>query len=111
MFSHEPALIATTIYLSVSLPEGNSCSIAGQSVKLLQFIGGCLYMMFEAYPIVFGDGHHMGSGNVLSKPERSTDVLTSSRSRRIDVPTHDCGQYCRPRLRELRRSYDSHSVG
>ncbi|TBU39222.1 MFS general substrate transporter [Dichomitus squalens] len=44
MFVHEPALIATTAYLS--------------------FIGGCLYMMFEAFPIVFEEGHHFKSSSL-----------------------------------------------
>lgn len=27
-----------------------------------QFIYGCLYLLFESYPIVFGEGHHFNSG-------------------------------------------------
>ena len=38
VFVREPTLIATTVYLA--------------------FIGGCLYMLFEAYPIVFEVGYH-----------------------------------------------------
>ncbi|RDX54679.1 MFS general substrate transporter [Lentinus brumalis] len=41
LFVREPALIAVTVYLS--------------------FIGGCLYMLFEAYPVVFEEGHHFPS--------------------------------------------------
>ncbi|TFY78879.1 hypothetical protein EWM64_g5132 [Hericium alpestre] len=41
MFS-EPMLLAITIYMS--------------------FLYGCLYLLFEAYPIVFTQGHHMSAG-------------------------------------------------
>ncbi|KAI6136506.1 MFS general substrate transporter [Pisolithus sp. B1] len=39
---HEPMLIAITSYMS--------------------FVYGCIYLLFEAYPIVFTEGHHMGVG-------------------------------------------------
>ncbi|KAI6119007.1 MFS general substrate transporter [Pisolithus croceorrhizus] len=39
---HEPMLIAITCYMS--------------------FVYGCIYLLFEAYPIVFTEGHHMGVG-------------------------------------------------
>jgi hypothetical protein len=39
---HEPMLIAITIYMS--------------------FVYGCLYLLFEAYPIVFTLGHHFNAG-------------------------------------------------
>ncbi|KAI6153722.1 major facilitator superfamily domain-containing protein [Pisolithus tinctorius] len=39
---HEPMLIAITLYMS--------------------FVYGCIYLLFEAYPIVFTEGHHMGAG-------------------------------------------------
>lgn len=39
---HEPMLIAITFYMS--------------------FVYGCIYLLFEAYPIVFTEGHHMGVG-------------------------------------------------
>jgi|SRR6266436_5835805 len=38
----EPMLIAITIYMS--------------------FVYGCLYLLFEAYPIVFTEGHHFNAG-------------------------------------------------
>lgn len=38
----EPMLIAITVYMS--------------------FVYGCLYLLFEAYPIVFTKGHHLSSG-------------------------------------------------
>ncbi|KAK0464945.1 MFS general substrate transporter [Desarmillaria tabescens] len=38
----EPMLIASTIYMS--------------------FVYGCLYLLFEAYPIVFTKGHHFNAG-------------------------------------------------
>ncbi|KAL4070839.1 major facilitator superfamily domain-containing protein [Scleroderma citrinum] len=38
----EPMLIATTAYMS--------------------FVYGCIYLLFEAYPIVFAEGHHMKPG-------------------------------------------------
>ncbi|KAI6115551.1 MFS general substrate transporter [Pisolithus croceorrhizus] len=40
---NEPMLIAITAYMS--------------------FVYGCVYMLFEAYPIVFIEGHHMESGS------------------------------------------------
>ncbi|GBE85689.1 MFS general substrate transporter [Sparassis latifolia] len=39
---HEPMLIAITVYMS--------------------FVYGCIYLLFEAYPIVFTQGHHMNEG-------------------------------------------------
>ncbi|KAJ7092602.1 MFS general substrate transporter [Mycena epipterygia] len=38
----EPMLMAITIYMS--------------------FVYGCLYLLFEAYPIVFTEGHHLNAG-------------------------------------------------
>ncbi|KAI3622595.1 putative mfs-multidrug-resistance transporter [Moniliophthora roreri] len=38
----EPMLLATTLYMS--------------------FVYGCLYLLFEAYPIVFTQGHHLNAG-------------------------------------------------
>ncbi|KAL1707414.1 major facilitator superfamily domain-containing protein [Schizophyllum commune] len=38
----EPMLLAVTIYMS--------------------FIYGCVYLLFEAYPIVFSEGHHFNTG-------------------------------------------------
>ncbi|EPS94252.1 hypothetical protein FOMPIDRAFT_130374 [Fomitopsis schrenkii] len=42
MLINEPTLIATTIYMS--------------------FLYGCMYLMFEAFPIVYVQGHHFGTG-------------------------------------------------
>ncbi|KAG6336124.1 hypothetical protein ID866_2962 [Astraeus odoratus] len=39
---YEPMLIAVTVYMS--------------------FVYGCIYLLFEAYPIVFTEGHQMGPG-------------------------------------------------
>ncbi|KAI0711115.1 MFS general substrate transporter [Cerioporus squamosus] len=44
LFVREPPLIAVTVYLS--------------------FIAGCLLMLFEAYPIVFEEGHHFPSSSL-----------------------------------------------
>ncbi|KAI0786660.1 MFS general substrate transporter [Abortiporus biennis] len=38
----EPMLIAITLYMS--------------------FVYGCIYILFESYPIVFSEGHHMNAG-------------------------------------------------
>ncbi|KAG8990431.1 hypothetical protein FRB94_013368 [Tulasnella sp. JGI-2019a] len=38
----EPMLIAITLYMS--------------------FVYGCIYLLFEAYPIVYTEGHHLNSG-------------------------------------------------
>jgi len=40
----EPMLIAISVYMS--------------------FVYGCIYLLFEAYPIVFIDGHHMSVGSL-----------------------------------------------
>ncbi|KAF7799242.1 hypothetical protein EIP86_010474 [Pleurotus ostreatoroseus] len=42
VFFTEPMLIAITVYMS--------------------FVYGCLYLLFEAYPIVFTEGHHLNLG-------------------------------------------------
>jgi len=42
IFFREPMLIAITIYMS--------------------FVYGCLYLLFEAYPIVFTEAHHFNAG-------------------------------------------------
>lgn len=42
MLAREPTLIATTVYMS--------------------FLNGCMYLMFEAFPIVYIEGHHFGTG-------------------------------------------------
>ena len=56
----EPMLIAITFYMSVSSPllvfaTSNADTIA-------QFIYGVMYLLFEAYPIVFTRGHHFNAG-------------------------------------------------
>jgi hypothetical protein len=42
ILAHEPMLIAITVYMS--------------------FVYGCIYLLFEAYPIVFTEGHHFNAG-------------------------------------------------
>ncbi|KZT67533.1 MFS general substrate transporter [Daedalea quercina L-15889] len=42
VLAQEPMLIAITLYMS--------------------FVYGCIYLLFEAYPIVFIDGHHLSLG-------------------------------------------------
>ncbi|KAK7059073.1 hypothetical protein VNI00_001697 [Paramarasmius palmivorus] len=42
MLFQEPMLLSTTLYMS--------------------FVYGCLYLLFEAYPIVFTQGHHLNAG-------------------------------------------------
>ncbi|KAF8578166.1 MFS general substrate transporter [Ramaria rubella] len=42
MLFHEPMLMAITVYMA--------------------FVYGCIYLLFEAYPIVFEVGHHMNAG-------------------------------------------------
>lgn len=42
VFFREPMLIAITLYMS--------------------FIYGVIYLLFEAYPIVFTEGHHLNNG-------------------------------------------------
>ncbi|KZT71137.1 MFS general substrate transporter [Daedalea quercina L-15889] len=42
MLVQEPTLIATTVYMS--------------------FLYGCMYLLFEAFPIVYIEGHHFGTG-------------------------------------------------
>ena len=55
----EPMLIAITIYMSVSTAY-RIC--IGKGSHWRQFIYGCLYLLFEAYPIVFTEGHHLRPG-------------------------------------------------
>ena len=62
MFIREPALIATTAYLSVSRHKHVTYPVVEHDI--VQFIGGCLYMMFEAFPIVFEEGHHFKSSEI-----------------------------------------------
>lgn len=44
MLVQEPMLIATTVYISVV------------------FVYGCMYLIFEAYPVVFTQEHHLDAG-------------------------------------------------
>ena len=32
------------------------------STDASQFLYGCIYVLFEAYPIVFAEGHHLNAG-------------------------------------------------
>ena len=55
----EPMLIAITVYMSVScfmVTCVDGLMIGGK------FVYGCIYMLFEAYPIVFEVGHNMNAG-------------------------------------------------
>lgn len=55
----EPMLIAITVYMSVCF---SYYYIMFDTNNLLQFVYGCIYLLFEAYPIVFTQGHHMSTG-------------------------------------------------
>lgn len=55
----EPILIAITLYMSVSAPLPNDRIYVSH---FSQFIYGCMYLLFEAYPIVFTEDHHMNAG-------------------------------------------------
>lgn len=56
----EPMLIAITIYMSVR--------ISSHTLQIYltfaheQFIYGCIYLLFEAYPVVFTKAHHFNAG-------------------------------------------------
>jgi hypothetical protein len=56
----EPMLIACTVYMSVRM----SCLSfdCGLDKCSSQFMYGSLYLMFEAIPIVFTEGHHFNLG-------------------------------------------------
>jgi hypothetical protein len=56
----EPMLIAITLYMSVSaaiLKNGERVIDIGS-----QFVYGCIYLLFEAYPVVFTKGHNLNAG-------------------------------------------------
>ena len=57
----EPMLIAITLYMSVSLPRQVSASCISDACAT-QFIYGVMYLLFEAYPIVFTRGHGFNAG-------------------------------------------------
>ena len=57
----EPMLVAITVYMAVS----RLCVHMSETVLIWwggKFVYGCMYMLFEAYPIVFELGHHMNAG-------------------------------------------------
>ena len=54
-------LIAITLYMSVSLPRQVSASCISDACAT-QFIYGVMYLLFEAYPIVFTRGHGFNAG-------------------------------------------------
>ena len=56
----EPMLMAITLYMSVCIFYYHFFFQANSI--FLQFIYGCIYLLFEAYPIVFAEGHHLNSG-------------------------------------------------
>ncbi|KAG8980119.1 hypothetical protein FRB90_007820, partial [Tulasnella sp. 427] len=63
----EPMLLAITLYMSVS--EGIEMRLRQFFAELesvlgsgLQFVYGCMYLLFEAYPVVFTIGHHLNNG-------------------------------------------------
>jgi MFS family permease len=60
IFFREPMLVAVTLYMSVSLSIIPSLTMILTSV--FQFVYGCIYILFEAYPIVFTEGHHFNAG-------------------------------------------------
>ncbi len=55
----EPMLMAMTLYMGVRLPP--TCK-QNFTHALTQFIYGIVYLLFEAFPIVFTEGHHFNSG-------------------------------------------------
>ena len=59
---HEPMLIAITVYMSVRHLRTESQEELTESVP--QFAYGIIYLMFEAYPIVFGRIHGFNEGFV-----------------------------------------------
>lgn len=60
IFFREPMLIAITLYMSVSPLARVGESFEADSIS--QFIYGCIYLLFEAYPVVFTIGHHFNAG-------------------------------------------------
>lgn len=58
----EPMLLAITIYMSVRLNFLLPSFQVSSPFSQLQFVYGCLYLLFEAYPIVFTEGHGFNPG-------------------------------------------------
>jgi hypothetical protein len=56
----EPVLVAVTLYMSVC--DSSSNHIFSQLTRCTQFAYGCMYLLFEAYPIVFNRDHHLDAG-------------------------------------------------
>ena len=59
---HEPMLIAITLYHSASHLPCITYNLHLTSDIQKQFVYGCLYLLFAAYPIVFTQGHNMSPG-------------------------------------------------
>ena len=55
----EPMLIAITVYMSVCIDLVQPVAALN---PLLQFMYGCIYLLFESYPIVFGADHGLSMG-------------------------------------------------
>jgi hypothetical protein len=62
IFFQEPMLVSLTLYMSVRLACPTLQVQIAQLTDLLQFVYGCLYLLFEAYPIVFTMGHGFNAG-------------------------------------------------
>ena len=60
----EPMLLAITIYMSVSWFAQLLLLSFSFIFCYMQFLYGCLYLLFEAFPIVFTEGHHMNQGGI-----------------------------------------------
>ena len=60
----EPMLLAITIYMSVSWFAQLLLLSFSFIFCYMQFLYGCLYLLFEAFPIVFTEGHHMNQGEL-----------------------------------------------
>lgn len=55
---HEPMLLSITLYMSVSIIH----RVRIDADLISQFVYGCVYLLFEAYPAVFTEGHHLNQG-------------------------------------------------
>lgn len=67
ILAREPMLIAITVYMSVRLFFFTLYSSSHERLGLTppsQFVYGVIYLLFEAFPIVFGEGHHFNEGFV-----------------------------------------------
>jgi hypothetical protein len=58
----EPMLVAITVYMGVSYLGRMGGECARGTDATWQFVYGCVYLLFEAFPIVFEVGHHMNAG-------------------------------------------------